>query len=124
MRLLQLRGAHDNTALLWKGRSLTTVQEGSTKHMSKASICLSYLWLVCILVFRTSKGDAMTVERTAEMLAAAMGLISATAVAWAMARLPSTRTGLPSRFARARLSLRCYGHRRWLLLFLAPKDLR
>ena len=34
------------------------------------------------------------------------------------------RTGLPSRFARTRLSLRCCGHRRWLLLFLAPKDLR
>ena len=43
--------------------------------------------LACILVFRTSKGDAMMVESTAEHPAAAMGLKSATAVAWAMPRL-------------------------------------
>lgn len=45
-------------------------------------------------VFKTSRGDAMTVERTAEKLAAATGLKSATAPAWAMLRLALALLGL------------------------------
>ena len=54
----------------------------------------SHLCPACMRVFKTSKGDAMTVERTAEKLAAATGLKSATAPAWAMIRLALALLGI------------------------------
>jgi len=62
-------------------------EEGCKAHSQDRSENSHLRLLACILVLRTSNGDAMIVESTAEHPAAAMGLKSATAVAWAMPRL-------------------------------------
>ena len=83
----------------------------------------SHLWAVCIRVLSTSRGLAIKVDSTAEHPAAAIGLKSATAWAWAIRVSPMPyEVWLLSLVQR--LLLRVWGCDRWCSSFLAPRDLR